>query len=244
MDKLAQVVLSTLWPGLWQKVKEVSPYFWTAATASAAHIGLAGPHDRRLGILGVQGLISLILQWTTAVSWAAQITISYTLAGVIVGCTTLFILWRQEVPGLWKEIGFTSGMKGERFPVWRCVTQGSAWGGLAALGAFVYLRALNLLPEWQRWKQSAELSSLFARADKPLWICALVILAAPLFEEFLFRGLIFKGLQRSTGPALAVLASAALFALIHPPISVVPVLVWESPRLSASGNPDSCWRQS
>jgi membrane protease YdiL (CAAX protease family) len=103
------------------------------------------------------------------------------------------------------------------------VTLGTAWGGAAALGAFVYLRVLNLLPEWQRWKQSAELSSLFTPADKPLWICALVILAAPLFEEFLFRGLIFKGLQRSTGPALAALASAALFALIHPPIAVIPV---------------------
>jgi membrane protease YdiL (CAAX protease family) len=35
--------------------------------------------------------------------------------------------------------------------------------------------------------------------------------------------LIFKGLQRSTGPTLAALGSAALFALIHPPISVIPV---------------------
>jgi ABC-2 type transport system permease protein len=30
-------------------------------------------------------------------------------------------------------------------------------------------------------------------------------------------------LRRTAGPALAVLGSAALFALVHPPISVVPV---------------------
>ena len=222
--KLAQLVLSTLLAfALWQKVREISPYLLDPTQRPPRTIGLADGMLAALAFFGVQGLIGLILHWTTAVSWAAQVTISYALAGVIVGGTTLFILWRQEVPGLWKEIGFTSGVKGQRFPVWRCVILGTAWGGVAALGAIVYLHVLNLLPEWQRWKQSAELSSLFTRADKPLWICALLILAAPLCEEFLFRGLIFKGLQRSTGPVLAVLASAALFALIHPPIAVIPV---------------------
>jgi hypothetical protein len=51
----------------------------------------------------------------------------------------------------------------------------------------------------------------------------LSVLAAPLFEEFIFRGLLFQGLRRSTGPILGILGSAALFALVHPPIAVVPV---------------------
>jgi membrane protease YdiL (CAAX protease family) len=51
----------------------------------------------------------------------------------------------------------------------------------------------------------------------------LLIVAAPMLEEFLFRGLIFQGLRRTTGPVLAVLASAALFALVHPPIAVIQV---------------------
>ena len=54
-------------------------------------------------------------------------------------------------------------------------------------------------------------------------MCLLAIVAAPLCEEFLFRGLIFKGLERSAGTILAVLGSAALFALVHPPIAVLPV---------------------
>jgi membrane protease YdiL (CAAX protease family) len=87
----------------------------------------------------------------------------------------------------------------------------------------LYVRALNLFPQGQIWKQDAELSSFLSRADRPIWICILAIVAAPLFEEFLFRGLIFQGLRRTTGPALAILASAALFALVHPPISVIPV---------------------
>ncbi len=47
----------------------------------------------------------------------------------------------------------------------------------------------------------------------------------PIFHEYL-RGseiIRFSGLRRTAGPVLAVLGSAALFALVHPPISVVPV---------------------
>ena len=222
--KLTQLVLSTLLAvALWQKVKGISPYLLDPTQRPPRTIGLADGMIAALAFFVVQGLITFILQWAVPVSFAAQITIAYALAGVIVGCTTLFILWRQEVPGLWEKIGLASGVEGQKAPVWQSIVQATAWGGIAALGAFTYIRVLNLVPQWQKWKQNVELSSLFAQAERPLWICALAILAAPLFEEFLFRGLIFKGLQRSTGPALAALGSAALFALIHPPISVIPV---------------------
>jgi ABC-2 type transport system permease protein len=56
-----------------------------------------------------------------------------------------------------------------------------------------------------------------------LWLGTLAVAAAPLFEEFIFRGLIFGGLRRSLGIVPATLASAAVFAIIHPPLSVVPV---------------------
>jgi membrane protease YdiL (CAAX protease family) len=56
-----------------------------------------------------------------------------------------------------------------------------------------------------------------------LWLGAVAILAAPVFEEFIFRGLLFGGLRRSFGPLAAVLASAAIFAIVHPPISMIPV---------------------
>jgi hypothetical protein len=56
-----------------------------------------------------------------------------------------------------------------------------------------------------------------------LWLLVLVVAAAPVFEEFIFRGLIFGGLRRTLGLAVSVLASAAIFALVHPPIAVIPV---------------------
>jgi membrane protease YdiL (CAAX protease family) len=55
------------------------------------------------------------------------------------------------------------------------------------------------------------------------WVLPLAIIAAPIFEEFIFRGLIFGGLRRSFGVWPAALASAAIFAFLHPPIATVPV---------------------
>ena len=73
---------------------------------------------------------------------------------------------------------------------------------------------------------SLDLFPATRRADAfvaaPLWLAAMAILAAPVFEEFVFRGLVFRGLQRSLGVAPAAVASAAIFASVHPPMLVVP----------------------
>jgi hypothetical protein len=128
-------------------------------------IGLADGMIAALAFFVMQNIIALILQWTVALSRAAQITISYTLAGVIVGCLTMLILWRQEIPGLWEQVGLARAVKRERLPFWRSVVHGAAWGGVAALGAFVNLRVLNFFPEWEHWRQNAEMNSFLGRAD-------------------------------------------------------------------------------
>jgi len=46
---------------------------------------------------------------------------------------------------------------------------------------------------------------------------------APLCEEFIFRGLLFRGLRRDLPLPWAAVASAAVFAIIHPSLGVVPV---------------------
>lgn len=54
--------------------------------------------------------------------------------------------------------------------------------------------------------------------DSPSGTLALAIFAivvAPLAEEFVFRGLIQRGLERRRGPALGIAMTAGLFALIH-----------------------------
>jgi ABC-2 type transport system permease protein len=53
---------------------------------------------------------------------------------------------------------------------------------------------------------------------------ATIVLAAPIFEEWLFRGLLYRSLRRSWGIATSVVISALLFTAIHPMASSVAVL--------------------
>ncbi len=81
--------------------------------------------------------------------------------------------------------------------------------GLAgAACAYAYCQAVGLEP-----------------AALPISLAFAAVLGAPLFEEFIFRGLIFAGLARQMPGFHAVLVSALIFALLHPPESVIPVFV-------------------
>jgi membrane protease YdiL (CAAX protease family) len=51
----------------------------------------------------------------------------------------------------------------------------------------------------------------------------IAITFAPLAEEYLFRGLLFRALDREWGGWRAVAASAALFAIYHAPLAWLPV---------------------
>jgi hypothetical protein len=223
--KIAQIVMSTLLAvALWQKVKDSVPYLLDPAEHPPREIGLSDGMIAALAFFAMQGVIFLILRSFSEESFAAQITIAYVLAGIIVGGATMIILRRQGIADIWKNIGLRDNA-GERCAptIGRSILIGVGCGLVAAFGAFLYLHALNLFPQWHIWKQDAELNSFLARADKPIWLILLAVVAAPIFEEFIFRGLVFRGLRRSTGPALAIIGSAALFALVHPPLAIIPV---------------------
>jgi membrane protease YdiL (CAAX protease family) len=56
-------------------------------------------------------------------------------------------------------------------------------------------------------------------------VIAYFALSAGFVEEFLFRGLLYTGLRRVTGPRVAVMASAVVFGVVHPAASFIPVFV-------------------
>jgi membrane protease YdiL (CAAX protease family) len=53
------------------------------------------------------------------------------------------------------------------------------------------------------------------------FFCAVII--APFAEEFLFRGLLFRALDKEWGGWKALAGSAAFFAIYHPPVAWLPV---------------------
>ena len=73
--------------------------------------------------------------------------------------------------------------------------------------------SLNLLlpavPEWFEQIMDQMMTG-------PVWITLIsVSVFAPLFEEWLCRGLVLRGLLQKTHPASAIMVSAAFFAILH-----------------------------
>jgi membrane protease YdiL (CAAX protease family) len=56
-----------------------------------------------------------------------------------------------------------------------------------------------------------------------IYYAVLAVAFAPFAEEYLFRGLLYKALDREWGGWHAILGSAAFFAIYHPVISWLPV---------------------
>ena len=62
-------------------------------------------------------------------------------------------------------------------------------------------------------------------ADIPGMHLAFAVMAVFVAEELLFRGLLFRALEREWGGWRAVLGSAAFFAIYHPPLAWLPVVL-------------------
>ena len=74
---------------------------------------------------------------------------------------------------------------------------------------------------WE-WKEQQVLVSLRGAAAWKFFLSALVL--APLFEEILFRGMLYGGLRRKLGPWLAMAISGAAFSAVHASWNHAPAL--------------------
>lgn len=94
---------------------------------------------------------------------------------------------------------------------------GGCWLALIAsiatiAAAFIAEPINTLLPEMPEILKQA----LEQLTEGPLWISLLsVSVFAPLFEEWLCRGLVLRGLLKKLNPASAIMVSAAFFAILH-----------------------------
>ena len=85
---------------------------------------------------------------------------------------------------------------------------------------FVVLIGFSLLLTLIAWLISHEtpdfMLRLWSSRDNMLLLLFAILVAAPIFEECLFRGFIFSGIQNShLGTAAAIVLSSGLWAIIH-----------------------------
>lgn len=210
VQQITMVVLTALVAAaLWQKARDRLPYLLDAAAAAPARISVSDGLIAALLFYVLQA-IAFLLQTAGGISPTTAIWVAFCIAGAITfGIMRLIYRWSGTagVPRF-----FDAGLG-------RALGIGVLGGSAAALVGFAYIRivlATGLVPE-------SVTTEPIPTGVVAFWLGAVAVLAAPVFEEFIFRGLLFGGLRRSFGPAVAVIASAAIFAIVHPPISMVPV---------------------
>jgi len=113
----------------------------------------------------------------------------------------------------------------QRISIGRSLFWGLSGGVAAGAIALVYLHALSAFELLAPLREQAQESSLDRLGFTGWWFPALAVLAAPVFEEYIFRGLVYRGLRRSLPTGLAVLAAAGIFAIVHPAASAIPVFI-------------------
>ena len=206
----ALLILSALLAiALWQKARDHLPYLLDPSASPPAHVSLSDGLIAALLFFVLQALLALLAMQLAAPHMLTtnMVWIAFCGAGAMTYGAMRLVYWRAHtagVPRVWSP-----GLP--RALVWGIV------GGIAASVAGCSISRLrsrsNLFPGLRR-------ASLLPGRDATLWLAAIAIIAAPIFEEFIFRGLIFGGLRRSFGFIPAALASAAIFAIVHPPPSV------------------------
>lgn len=78
--------------------------------------------------------------------------------------------------------------------------------------AFIVDSLNGIMPETPEWFENAMAQIM----DAPVWITLIsVSVFAPLFEEWMCRGLVLRGLLQKTRPVTAIIVSAVFFAVLH-----------------------------
>jgi ABC-2 type transport system permease protein len=194
---------------LWQKARDELPYLLDPAASPPARVSTSDGVIAAMVFFVVQGIAA-------AISWRGShhisggaLTIAYSIAGATTFFVFRYIYWRSKTVDVPRLFGAHIG---------RALLIGVAAGSVAAVGGLAYLHVLRASGIAQQ-----QLADSARDISGSIWIPVLAIVAAPLFEEFIFRGLIFGGLKRSMGLLASVGASAAVFAVVHPPLSMIPV---------------------
>jgi membrane protease YdiL (CAAX protease family) len=104
------------------------------------------------------------------------------------------------------------------------IATGAGIGLALGLCAHGYLALLHYWP-WTHDIITASDRLMDATPNARVSYFVMAVLFAPFAEEYLFRGLLYRALDREWGGWRAVLGSAAFFAVYHPSLSWLPVAV-------------------
>jgi membrane protease YdiL (CAAX protease family) len=195
----------------WQKARDALPYLLDPVAAPPARVSTADGMIAVLLFFVLQALGGFFMARVLDVDAGAAVLLAFSLAGAIVYLLARLVYWRTGTTGV---------------PVLRGggIAATLRLGGGAGICAAVFGVGHLAILQLTSWGQDALRSSSGLHIG-PGWLFPLAVVAAPLCEEFIFRGLIFGGLRRSMAFLPAAALSAGLFAIVHPPAAIIPVFV-------------------
>jgi hypothetical protein len=229
-QRIALMILTALVAiALWQKARDQFDYLLDPSASPPPRVSVSDGLIAALMFFVLQAVAVLAQTIGGRAVTGQSIWIAFCVAGAVTYGVMRLIYWRAGTTGVPRILD-----NGVVSALW----WGAVGGVVAALAGIAYLEVVRSADWFGELRRAGPLSG----GAIPLWLAGLAIVAAPVFEEFIFRGLIFGGLRRSLGPLAATLASAAIFAVVHPPASVLPVflmgacaaLIYERTRMLAA----------
>jgi membrane protease YdiL (CAAX protease family) len=198
---------------LWQRVHDRLPYLLDPSERPPTRVSLSDGMIAALLFFVLQALVflSLVTLQDDGETIDRALLPAYAVAGVLTFVALRVAYSVTKAEGVPRYLG-------GRVPAWRAAAPLALAGGLVAAGYVLVLRNTGLLGDDLQ-------SSIDTLRHSPWTMGSLIIVVAPVFEEFLFRGLVYSGLRRSHGFLASALFSATVFAIVHPPVSVAPVFV-------------------
>ncbi|WP_338770842.1 CPBP family intramembrane glutamic endopeptidase [Massilia sp. METH4] len=201
------VLLAALALALWQKARDHLPYLLDPAATPPPRVSAADGMVAALLFFAAQAIALAIIHEGEKPPALAELALALAIGGAIVWALARFVYWRMRTSGVPRL---------RQGPALPAVLAGAAWALPAIAAGVLWLMAMRHF--------GIALPRPEGAIALPL-LLALACVAAPLSEEFIFRGLLFGGLRRSLAAAPAIAVSAALFAVVHPPLSMMPVFV-------------------
>jgi len=195
---------------LWQKASDRLPYVLDPASAPPSRVSLSDGLIATTLFFVLQFITGYLLKGLPDLDVFTRVLLAYVCAGAVTYLSMRGAFWSLKTLNVPRILG--------PYAV-RSALSGAVVGVLCGCVGLLYL--------WlaQRYDFAPANSSQTVVTSARIAIGVLCVCAAPVFEEFIFRGLIFGGLRRSLNLPLSALGSAALFAVVHPPFSMLPVFV-------------------
>ncbi len=138
------------------------------------------------------------------------IVIGFGIAGFIVYAISAFYFWYNKAKDTAKIFGF------QKPKSWfLAAKQTLFFAGLALIVRLMYQPVINYL--------QALVDETAVSVGEFTEYAMGAIFLAPIFEEIIFRGMVYGGLRKDRGILVSVLLSALLFTIVHPTISWPPV---------------------